>query len=85
MSPTSFTRSPLERLALGLCLFFLLAFIVNVVAGRLSVTQGWDTSWRLDRVAEFLLLLATAVCFAAASLFAEQRDLKSNPHQPTDA
>lgn len=84
MSPTPFTRSPFERLALGLCMLFLLAFIVNVVVGRLSVTQGWDTSWRLDRVAEFLLMLATAVSFAAASLFAEQRDLKTNPHEPKD-
>jgi len=84
MSTTHSTRSPFERLALGLCMLFLLAFIFNVMMGRLSVTQGWDTSWRLDRVAEFLLLLATAVCFAAASLFAEQRDLKSNLHEPKD-
>jgi hypothetical protein len=84
MSPTHSTRSPFERMALGMCMLFLLAFIFNVAMGRLSVTQGWDTSWRLDRVAEFLLLLATAICFAAASLFAEQRDLKSNPHESTD-
>lgn len=84
MSAPRFTRSPLERLSLGLCLFFLLAFVFNVVSGRLSVSHGWDTSWRLDRVAEFLLLFATAVCFAAASLFAEQRDLKTKADEHTD-
>lgn len=84
MTSSHSNRSPLERLALGACLFFLLTFMANVVIGRLSVSFGWDTSWRLERVAEFLLLFATAISFAVSSLFAETRDQTSNGEQRTD-
>lgn len=81
MSLSPPTRSPRERLALRLCLLFLFVFCANVVFGRLSVTQGWSNAWTLDRVTEFFLLAATAVSFAAASLYAENRDEQSNADQ----
>lgn len=48
-----------------------LAFVVNVLLGKLRDDFGWTFVWSLGKTGEFLLLLLTAVLLIVAALFQE--------------
>jgi TRAP-type C4-dicarboxylate transport system permease small subunit len=66
-------RSRLEVAALVACAVCFALFCGNVLLGWSARLIGWDASWRLERVPEFLLLFASAISFAVAALAAERR------------
>lgn len=67
-------RTRLEIAALIACAACLALFCANVLFGWSARAMGWDAGWRLERAPEFLLLFASTVSFAVASLAAERRD-----------
>lgn len=67
-------RSRLEAAALLACASCFALYCTNVILRRAARAFEWDATWLLDRVPEFLLLFASAVLFAVASLAAERRD-----------
>jgi len=75
-------RSRLEAAALYACAAFFTLFCANVILRRAARAFEWDATWLLDRVPEFLLLFASAVLFAVASLAAERRDQARNADAP---
>lgn len=70
------SRSNIERIAFICWLTFFGLFALNVIAGKWSA-QSDQTIWHLERVPEFLLLFASAISFAVASLAAERRHNKT--------
>lgn len=75
-------RSRLEKAALVICAVSFCLFCTNVLVGWSARAMGWDASWRLERVPEFLLLFASAVAFAVASLTAEHSDKARSEREP---
>lgn len=75
-------RTRLEVAALIACAACFALFCANVLFGWSARAMGWDASWRLERAPEFLLLFASAVSFAVASLAAERRDHASSAREP---
>jgi len=75
-------RSRLEKAALAACAASFFLFCANVLLGWSARAIGWDASWRLERAPEFLLLFASAVAFAVASLAAEHGDKARGAHDP---
>jgi ABC-type Fe3+ transport system permease subunit len=75
-------RSRLEVAALVACAACFALFSANVLAGWAARAMGWDVSWRLERVPEFLLLFGSTIAFAVASLAAERRDQARNATEP---
>lgn len=85
VEPADGARSRLELYALGNCAACFALFCANVLYGWLARSMGWDATWRLERVPEFVLLLASAVFFAVASLAAERRTLADEVGLTTSA
>lgn len=75
-------RSRLEVAALIACAACFTLFCANVLVGWWARTMGLEAGWRLERVPEFLLLFASVVSFAVASLVAERRDEARNASEP---
>ncbi len=75
-------RSRLEVGALVACGACFALFCANVLFGWSARAMGWDATWRLERAPEFLLLFASAVSFAVASLAAERRGQGRNAREP---
>ena len=65
--------------AISLCLMTFSVFLGSVLFGKFSSSVEWMASFRLHRVAEFLLLLASAVFFMIAALAAERLDPRIPP------
>ncbi|MBI4194837.1 MAG: hypothetical protein HY526_07120 [Betaproteobacteria bacterium] len=82
MKSTRRTRSYPEAAALVACAVSFSLFCANVLLGWSARAMGWDASWRLERVPEFLLLFASAVAFAVASLTAEHSDKARSAREP---
>jgi len=75
-------RSRVEVAALAACAACFALFCANVLVGWSGRALGWDVSWRLERVPEFLLLFGSTIAFAVASLAAELRDHARNERDP---
>jgi TRAP-type C4-dicarboxylate transport system permease small subunit len=80
--PMRLARSRLEVAALAACAACFALFSANVLFGWSAGAMGWDASWRLERVPEFLLLFASAISFAVASLAAERRNQAAREQAP---
>ena len=66
-------------LAFSLCLVAFSVFLGSVLFGKFSSNFEWMASFRIHRVAEFLLLFASAVFFVIAALVAERLDPRVPP------
>ncbi|MBM3357594.1 MAG: hypothetical protein FJY54_07690 [Betaproteobacteria bacterium] len=82
IDPARDARSRLEVAALVACAACFSLFCANVLLGWWARAMGWDVSWRLERVPEFLLLFGSAISFAVASLAAERRDQPCGAREP---
>lgn len=58
----------LTRFNLGAFALLFLLFWLNVLWGKAKISFGWQVPFLLSDVAEFLLLLATAVFFTLAAV-----------------
>jgi len=58
----------------------LLVFVANVVMASLGFRYGWQPPMQLDRVHEFLLLLAVAVLAVTAALCRERARDEDEEH-----
>ena len=58
----------LTRLNLGTFALLFLLFWINVLLGKAKISFGWQIPFLLSDVAEFLLLLATALFFTLAAV-----------------
>ena len=61
----------LTRFYLGAFALLLLLFWLNVFWGKAKISFGWQVPFLLSDIAEFLLLLATAVFFTLAAVCRE--------------
>jgi hypothetical protein len=58
----------LNRFNLGAFALLFLLFWLNILWGKAKISFGWQVPFLLSDVAEFLLLLATAVFFTLAAV-----------------
>ena len=61
----------LARFNLGVFALLFLLFWLNILWGKAKISFGWQVPFLLSDVAEFLLLLATAVFFTLAAVCRE--------------
>lgn len=61
----------LTRFNLGAFALLFLLFWLNVLWGKAKISFGWQVPFLLSDVAEFLLLLATALFFTLAAVCRE--------------
>ena len=61
----------LTRFYLGAFALLFLLFWLNVFWGKAKISFGWQVPFLLSDIAEFLLLLATAVFFTLAAVCRE--------------
>lgn len=78
-------RRPAARRAamIGFAVCFVL-FALNVLFGSLAITGGWADLLALDRVAEFLVLFASAVFLTLAALASEAEERATSRREPSD-
>jgi hypothetical protein len=67
---------------IGFAVCFVL-FALNVLFGSLAMTGGWADLLALDRVAEFLLLFASAVFLTMAALASEAEKPATSRREPS--
>ncbi len=71
----------LTRFSLGAFALLFLLFWLNILWGKAKISFGWQVPFLLSDVAEFLLLLATALFFTLAAVCREalvSRDQESS-------
>ena len=71
----------LNRASLGIFALLFVLFWINVLLGKAKISFGWQVPFLLSDIAEYLLLLVTAVFFTLAaigreSLLRRERDEK---------
>lgn len=65
-------RNTLRRIGMTGFVVCSVAFVADVLAGKAAIVFGFDASFRIGVVAEFLVLLAVAAFFVVAALASEQ-------------
>ena len=58
----------LNRANLGIFVSLFLLFWLNVILGKAKISFGWQVPFLLSDIAEFLLLMVTAVFFTLAAI-----------------
>lgn len=71
----------LGRISLVICLVLFLLFTANLLLGKAKLAFGLDDVTVLSDVAEYLLLMATALFFAVAALMRESEVIKEENRQ----
>ncbi len=71
----------LNRANLGIFALLFFLFWLNVILGKAKISFGWQVPFLLSDIAEYLLLLVTAVFFTLAaigreSLLQREKDVK---------
>ncbi len=61
-----------SRVSFALCFGLGLVFAANLLLGKAKIAFGWTAPDVLSDIAEFLLLLATALFFALTALLKER-------------
>ena len=61
----------LTRFSLGAFALLFLLFWLNILWGKAKISFGWQVPFLLSDVAEFLLLLVTAIFFTPAAVCRE--------------
>jgi len=72
----------LTRISLGAFALLFLLFWLNVLLGKAKISFGWQVPFLLSDVAEFVLLLATAMFFTLAAIGRET--MVSRNHKTPD-
>ena len=65
-------RGALRRIGMSGFLICSILFVADVLAGKAAIVFGFEASFGIGVVAEFLVLLAAAAFFVAAALVSEQ-------------
>ncbi len=58
----------LNRANLGIFALLLFLFWLNVILGKAKISFGWQVPFLLSDIAEYLLLLVTALFFTLAAI-----------------
>ncbi len=63
---------PSSRHFLIIALLGIGLFAANLLVGKLGLIYGWNAWFHLEGVAEFLLLMASTICFVISTLLNEK-------------
>ncbi len=76
------TARALSRASLVLCLLVFLVFVANVLLGKAKLVFGLASVPVLSDIIEYLLLMATALLFAVATLLREWLARRAEDRHP---